>query len=283
MVPNVQRDPRRLWMPREDSIARVENRAERREIASVERPVGMVLQFLDALVEAIDRQEERFGICHMDAHGEVERRARLPHRVKSAIVDRDQASVRATVAQIQPERLQDFDTSRAGAMGPLDLLGLKRGIPWLARSRPPRLGERDEPPRVGSIVIAHDLLETCAAATRQVDHRRDALPVHRGDDVRCGGGIGHGLHVFGAFRRAPASRQVGVHVDDRKPWSRDARLRHVKHALWLKLIQRQTGRRSAARRCRRGLTLALGRRGRHHQPCPHERQPFSTIVLLHRV
>ncbi len=46
----------------------------------------MVVQFFIALVEAINRQEKRFGIGNVDGHGQLQRTARFPHGIEAWIV-----------------------------------------------------------------------------------------------------------------------------------------------------------------------------------------------------
>ena len=74
----------------DDAVARVQQRAIRRIVPAVERPVRMVVELLEALVEAIDRQEERFRVRHVNRDRHLQRGARLPHRIEPAIVDGDE-------------------------------------------------------------------------------------------------------------------------------------------------------------------------------------------------
>jgi hypothetical protein len=52
----------------------------------------MLVQLLVALVEAIDRQEERLGVGDVNRDGEPERAAGFPHRIEPLVVDRDQGT-----------------------------------------------------------------------------------------------------------------------------------------------------------------------------------------------
>ena len=95
MVPDVERHPPRPRVTREQSIARLDDRREAGKVAAVERPVGMVRQLLVALVEPIDRREERLRIGDVDGHRQLQRGAGLPHRIEARVVDGHQRAVRS--------------------------------------------------------------------------------------------------------------------------------------------------------------------------------------------
>ena len=65
----------RLRMSREHAVAGLEQLVERGEVLAVERPVRVFVQLLVALVEAIDRREERFRIGDVDRDRHPERAA----------------------------------------------------------------------------------------------------------------------------------------------------------------------------------------------------------------
>jgi hypothetical protein len=46
----------------------------------------VIVQFLEALVEAIDGQKESFGIGNVDRHRNTQRPARFPHGIEAFVV-----------------------------------------------------------------------------------------------------------------------------------------------------------------------------------------------------
>ena len=94
----------------------------------------MVVQLLVALVEAIRRQEERDRIGNVNGHRQVERRARLPHRIEPRVVDLHESSRRSALAQVEAERLQHLQSASAGPRGPFDLGRLELRVRRLVRA-----------------------------------------------------------------------------------------------------------------------------------------------------
>ena len=98
------------------------------EILSVKRPVRMRVQFLKAFVEAINRQEKRFGVGGVNRDWHLVRACCLPHRIEATIINFDQLARRHILAQIQTERLQNLDAFGSELFRAFDLFGLKLRI-----------------------------------------------------------------------------------------------------------------------------------------------------------
>ena len=111
----------------------------------------MVMQLFEPLVGRVDRPEEGHRIRDVNANGQLERGAGLPHRIETAIVDGHESSARTAIPQVEAQRLQHFQPARARRMRRLDLIGLKCRIPGLSRARPPGLGEGEKALRVCAI------------------------------------------------------------------------------------------------------------------------------------
>ena len=91
VVPDVQRDERGFRMAREDAIAGFQAvRDGSGKPGPLKRPVGMIGELLVALVEPIDRQEERFRVGDVDGDRQAECAARFPHRIEAGIVHFDE-------------------------------------------------------------------------------------------------------------------------------------------------------------------------------------------------
>ena len=77
-------------MPGYDTVARGQQLSVAGKIMIVKRPIGVIIQFFVALVEAVSRREERDRIGNVDSHGKVQLPADIPHGIKSGIIDLDQ-------------------------------------------------------------------------------------------------------------------------------------------------------------------------------------------------
>ena len=226
----MQRHERGVRVAGEDTIARLQDGRERREIAAVERPVGVRAELLVSFVEAIDRQEERFRIPDVHRDRQPETPAGIPHRIETRIVHLHQRAIRAAVPQIQAKRLEDLQAHRARGLRFRDLLGLPAGVAGLARARPGGLGHRDEPARERAIEAPDRGREIVAPSAGEVDHRAQVDRVHHADQIR---------RRHAAACRPGPRRYVAVKVDHREPRAIDVRFAHVQHALRLELRERQ--------------------------------------------
>ncbi len=94
----------------------IHDRHERRKRRAEKLPIGMALQLFPAFVRFIQRIEKRHRISHVDHHGPIEFRRRLPDGIEPRIVDLHQFAM--MIAHVQSERLPDLQTLRA----PLRLL-----------------------------------------------------------------------------------------------------------------------------------------------------------------
>ena len=82
----MERDERRVGMFGEDPVARFEQRFEGRIVAAVEAPVGMLNEFLVALIGGVDRMKEGLGVAGVNEDGNSQAAAFFPHGVKTWIV-----------------------------------------------------------------------------------------------------------------------------------------------------------------------------------------------------
>ena len=97
-----------------NAVARFEQLGVAGKIVIVKRPVGMIIQFFIALVEAVSRGEERNRIGDMNGDRHAELPARVPHRIEARVVDLSPSLPDGDVlAQEKSQRLQNLQTARA--------------------------------------------------------------------------------------------------------------------------------------------------------------------------
>src|SRR5579859_1428155 len=68
VIPHVKNNELRLGMALQNAVARFQNFRVAWKILPMKRPIRMIVQFLEALVEAIDGQKESFRIRNVDRH-----------------------------------------------------------------------------------------------------------------------------------------------------------------------------------------------------------------------
>ena len=220
----------RARVPRDDAVERVHELLERREVAAVERPVRVVVQLLEALVEAVDRQEERLGIGDVDRNRHASSDAHASHiGSKRAIVHLDERARRPVLAQVRG-RASSAPSARAhrlAAPAPSSS-AWNAPKPGSLQAAPARLGERQE--AAGNLAVE-------AARSSSVSPWpnppvrftivRTLRPVHDGQELSVRAMKHHGLADRDAGPLAGREPEVRVHVDDGK-----ARPRHSVAATW---------------------------------------------------
>ncbi len=94
----------------------------------MERPVGMIAQFLVPLVESVGRSEEGNRVGDMNCDWHIQLSAGVPHRVEPGIVDLYQPPGGKVLSQIEAQRLQDLETTSSIAVSLFDRLSLQLRI-----------------------------------------------------------------------------------------------------------------------------------------------------------
>ena len=88
------------WMACEHPVAGVQQFGVAGEIPSIERPVGVIVQFFESLIEAINGQKECFGVRYMNRDGHIKRAASVPHGIEARIIHLDQGTGTYMFSQI---------------------------------------------------------------------------------------------------------------------------------------------------------------------------------------
>ena len=224
-------------MAREHAIARFQQIPVAGKVLVIKRPVGVIVQFLEALVESINGQEESFGICDVNGHRHVEAGARFPHEVETGIVNFHQRARGDIFSQIEAQSLQHFQSFRACLMRASDLVRLPSRVIWTVEVVPCRLRENHEPVRVCLLKALDSLLKALSIVTGEVYHQPDVFPVHHRENVVW---RGEELYLLSQGHTILALRspgEMGVNVNDGKARPGHLRFRHVKHALGLEVRQ----------------------------------------------
>ena len=141
------------------------------------------MQFLPALVEAVDWKEERLRVGDVNGHRHLQSSYRVPHRIEARIVDADQL-IGSLLAQVEPERLEDLQALRAGLVGVFDQAGLKLRIAGFGSPGPRRLSEDHESPGMRFRELGDSFPHAAAIAPRETHHRPDVLAIHHSQAVR---------------------------------------------------------------------------------------------------
>ena len=105
VVADVQHNELRPGMARYHAVARFQYFRVTWKIIPVKRPIWMIVQLLETLVEAVDRQKEGFRIGNMDRNRNAQRTARFPHGIEALVIHFHERPRRNFLAQIQSERL----------------------------------------------------------------------------------------------------------------------------------------------------------------------------------
>ena len=207
----------------------------------------MGVQLLEALVEAVDGQEERLRDPRCGSRRACRGPRRPPTSGRSA--GRRSRTSGPSVPRSRRKRPSVFSTFRPRAPAAwafAQLVGLDLRVAGLRRARVRRLGERQEPARVRRLELAQARGEAGAGAAGEVHHRADVPAVHHRQQLGW-----RREHLARRRRRHGArcgrKRQVRVDVDDRVARARHRCLRHAQHAARLELADVQRLRRAAGR------------------------------------
>src|SRR5580658_7393748 len=90
------------------SVSRFDQLSIGGKVSSVERPVWMIVQLFVSLIEPIGGSKEGNGVGDVYCDGHVQLPARVPHRIKSRIVDFHQLSRGDVIPQVQAESLENL-------------------------------------------------------------------------------------------------------------------------------------------------------------------------------
>ena len=173
----------------------------------------------------------------MNRYRHVQRSARFPHRIKASIIDFHQWPFRNPFAQIESERLEDFQSARACLMRASDLVGLKLRIAWFVDALPPGLSKGHKAIWVGLRKFLDDLLEALPHSSGKVHHHANIFAIHqRQHGIRCCG-MAHGLAYTHPFDFLGFVGKVRVNVNQRITRTRHFVFRNVQHAPRLKIFE----------------------------------------------
>src|ERR1700756_4837086 len=101
----------RPGMSSDDPIASGNQLVITRKVSSMERPVGMIVQLLIALVEAIRGRKECDWIRNMNRHRKIKLAAGIPHRIKTRVINFHQRTCGYVFTKIESQRFEDFQAS----------------------------------------------------------------------------------------------------------------------------------------------------------------------------
>src|SRR5215468_10910545 len=139
----------------------------------------MIVQLFKALVEAVNEQKESFRIRNMDRHGNTQRPARFPHGIKTLVIYFHERPPGDLVAQIQSERLQDFQSTNSGFVSADNFIRLKLAVSRLIRTFPPGFRKSYKAVRMWCLIFSNRLFQTFSNSTCEVHHDTDVLTVHQ--------------------------------------------------------------------------------------------------------
>src|SRR3954447_14120375 len=168
-------------MSSEYAVSRVQQLGIAGEIVTIEGPVRMIVKFFVALVVAIRRSKESNGIRNVNGDWHVQLPTRIPHRIKARVIYFDQLARGDVLAQIEAERLQNFQTLGSRAMRSFNGFSLKTRIVWFQEPGVRRLGKAVK--AIGEVLVipGNHIGEAVAEASRQVNHAANVFAVHDGE------------------------------------------------------------------------------------------------------
>ena len=179
-IAHMQDKELRLGMARHHVVARLQQIGIAREVAAVERPVGVVVQLFVALVVFVGRSKKSNGIRNVDGDRHPQLAAGIPHRIESRVVDLDELAGGDTLAQIQAESLQDLKPPRPLAPSLFDGLRLERRVTRLQKTVVARFSKRIEPSGKSSIVTRDRIRQPCAKSSGEIHHSENVPAFHHG-------------------------------------------------------------------------------------------------------
>ena len=176
----------------------------RREIGPVEEPLRVVIQFVPALVESVERSEEGAGIAGVNLDRTLVTGTDLPDRVELGVVDRHVSSV--LVPNTEPERLVKLQSfgPRFKALVQPGRLSIRPARIVDTRKINQGIGEKSA--RVSPVERFERFFEMVAPPAVEIDDRANPGRIHLGDIT---------LDTLRGEGRLTASEMI-VHVDDRK-------------------------------------------------------------------
>ena len=142
----------------------------------------MLVQFVPALVEAIERREERGRIGRVDHDRPPVLGTQLQDRLELRIVDRHQPAILVAIAQ--PERLVELQSLGPGLEARFQPFGLALAPFVVVDAVEIDQREREEPTGMGFVERGERFLQPVAPAAVQVDDRPHAGRVHLGQIAR---------------------------------------------------------------------------------------------------
>ncbi len=181
----------------------VEDLAPLRKLIAEKEPVRVRVQFMPALVEAIERREERGRVRDVDHDRPTVTSARFPDAVELRIIDRHELSRFVAVTQAQP--LVDLEAPGAGTKTLFEALHFPIGPVVVIDAVEIDQRKRQKPAGMRLIERCQRLPQSSVPPAVEVDHRPDAGFVHFGQILP---------DPFG--REVFAAAQMIVNVDHRE-------------------------------------------------------------------
>lgn len=236
-VADVEGDELRFGVASEDAIAGGKEFVIGGEAGAVEGPVGVVVEFFKAFVEAVGGEEEGDGVGDVDGDGEGEAAAGVPEGVEAFVVDSEELAGGGVVAEVEAEGFEDFEAAGAVALGLLEEVDLALGVIGGVGFGPGGFGHGEEAAGVGAVELVDGLLEARAVAAGEVDEGADLLAIHDREEIVGGANkltvAGEGDTVLGAG----GPGEVGVEVEDREGGAAEGSLRDAEHGFGLEVFE----------------------------------------------
>src|SRR5690242_9071284 len=99
----------------------------------------MIVQLLEALVEAVYWQKESFGIRNVYCHGHIQSPTCLPHGIETFVIHLHERPRGYVLPQIESQRFQDFQAARANLVRATNFICLELAVSRLIGALPPGL------------------------------------------------------------------------------------------------------------------------------------------------
>src|SRR5438445_12106292 len=115
----------------------------------------MVVEFFKTLVESICRSEERKRIRDMNRHWHVQLSARIPHGIKSWIINLHQSPRSDVLSAVKTKRFEDLQAASTIEMRLLVAISLEFRIIQFIKPRVRRFGEGIEASGKGVTIFVH--------------------------------------------------------------------------------------------------------------------------------
>jgi hypothetical protein len=159
--------------------------------------------------------------------------ARVPHGIKSRIINLYQRAGSDIFPQIQAQRFENLQPPGALMLGLRYGVRLHLGVIGFLESRVGRFRKRVEAARIRSVILTDGIYQTVFEPSGQVHHGADILAVHHCQKfLRCTQIVAL-TREFDALFRFLGKGNMGMNINDGIPRALDARFAYLQHALGL--------------------------------------------------